>query len=414
MTSSSRASSRISNPEPTELRIFTATGAWLTHWRIDLRCLAFERLGSLRFPANIQYAWPHPSLRRLYVASSNGGGRHGPAGDLHHVSACDVEEASGSLNPAASRISLPSRPIHLTCDPSASHVLLAFNHPSAIRVYALDGKGELLSEVAQVDAPFAGNYAHQVRVTADEKQVVATALGGNAMGGRPEDPGSINLFDYTDGRLENHRIVAPNRGFGFGPRHLDIHPNGRWVYVSLERQNRLETYELHNGTLIGRPEFSRDLLSGPPHPGITQSGGTVHIHPSGRFLYVVNRASDTVVRDGLKVFAGGENTFAVYRIDEDSGAPELIQHVDTQGFHCRTFHIDSSGQWLAAAHIAGMNIMNDRSVDATPAYLTLFHISQDGRLSAIHRQPMQTMGESMFWAGLPNWSEGASTSGVNA
>ena len=71
--------------------------------------------------------------------------------------------------------------------------------------------------------------------------------------------------------------------------------------------------------------------------------GTVRVHPGGRFVYVANRGDEREV-GGQKVFAGGENGFAVYGIDPATGAPELIQHVDTGGVHCRNFQFDPSGK----------------------------------------------------------------------
>ena len=82
----------------------------------------------------------------------------------------------------------------------------------------------------------------------------------------------------------------------------------------------------------------------------------------GRTLIRVDTDAETTVRetgmtfpmhwDGYwrdnKVFAGGENSLAVFALDPASGEPTLIQHVDTRGIHCRTFHIDPSGRMLVA------------------------------------------------------------------
>jgi len=59
-------------------------------------------------------------------------------------------------------------------------------------------------------------------------------------GAKPEEPGALKVFYYEGSKLTNEASVAPNGGYGFGPRHLDFHPTKPWVYVSLERQNRLD------------------------------------------------------------------------------------------------------------------------------------------------------------------------------
>lgn len=385
-----------------ELALFTGIGPKLSHWSLGAGGAELMELGSFTLPANVQYAWPHPTRDLLYVASSNGGQRHGPSGDRHHLTAIAVDRRTGSLSASGDAIALPNRPIHLTIDPSGTHVLVAFSQPGAIRAYGLNDHGSPGREIPQPKAIAPGNYPHQVRVTAGGNLVLSTALGQNPLPAQAEDPGAINVFDYSNGILQARQIVAPDGGYGFGPRHLDIHPNGRWVYVSLERQNRLEMFELDGRSLSPRPRFSQSLLSKPPQP-FRQAGGAVHVHPNGRFVYGVNRAWEQEDFEGKPVLAGGENTLAVYEIDRESGAPRLIQHVDTRGIHCRTFHIDPAGKTLAAAHIMGMNVRDGTQVKAVPPGLSIFRISEDGRLHFDRFQPMETQGAWMFWMGIPGF-----------
>src|SRR6476661_5132930 len=103
------------------------------------------------------------------------------------------------------------------------------------------------------------------------------------------------------------------------------------------------------------PRFRKDALGDPTTP-YRQVVGTVHVHTNGRTVYVANRSSETVEFAGQRVFAGGENSLAVYTIDQTTGEPNLIQHVDTHGIHPRTFHIDPSGKLLVVAHIMGLKV----------------------------------------------------------
>jgi 6-phosphogluconolactonase len=61
------------------------------------------------------------------------------------------------------------------------------------------------------------------------------------------------------------------------------------------------------------------------------------VHPNGRFVYLTNRAAATVELEGKKVFAGGENSVAVFSIDPATGEPTLIQNIDGRGIQLRTF-----------------------------------------------------------------------------
>ena len=63
--------------------------------------------------------------------------------------------------------------------------------------------------------------------------------GNDAAGGKPEDPGALKVFGFKNGVLTNWHRSQPGTGLGFGPRHLDFHPTQPWVYVSIERQNKL-------------------------------------------------------------------------------------------------------------------------------------------------------------------------------
>ena len=139
------------------------------------------------------------------------------------------------------------------------------------------------------------------------------------------------------------------------------------------------TLEPHG--LSAQPAFRQETLAAPGSTQSRQAAGTVHVHPNGRFVYGVNRADTTVDDQGRRVFAGGENTLAVYAIDPRTGAPTPIQHVDTRGIHCRTFHIDPSGRILVAAHIMGLPVREGGAIHDRPACLSVFRIAADGTVA---------------------------------
>jgi 6-phosphogluconolactonase (cycloisomerase 2 family) len=288
----------------------------------------------------------------------------------------------------------------MATDIPSQHVLVAFNNPSALRVYRINADATLGEEVAQPGSIDAGIFAHQVRATPDNRQVILVTRGHDEAGSKPEEPGALKLFDYRDGVLGKEVSVAPGGGYGFGPRHLDFHPSQPWVYVSLERQNALDLFDLRDGTLSPEPRFRKTTLAEPVQPGVRQLVGTVHVHPNGRFVYVANRASDTVEFAGQRVFAGGENSLAVFAIDPASGEPNPIQHIDTHGIHPRCFHIDPSGRLLVVAHIMGLNVRDGDAVRAVPARLSVFRIGGDGRLAFARAYDVDVGKRSMWWMGI--------------
>jgi 6-phosphogluconolactonase (cycloisomerase 2 family) len=300
------------------------------------------------------------------------------------VSAFRIDGA-GTLTPHGQPIALPSRPIHLTTDIPSEHVLVAFNNPSAVRVYRINRDATLGEEVQQPGTIDAGIYGHQVRVTPNNRMVILVARGNDPAGGKPEDPGALKVFHFNNGLLTNEVSVAPNGGYGFGPRHLDFHLSKPWVYVSLERENKLDMFTLDGDTLSAAPKFRKDTLARPNNIVSRQAAGTVHVHPNGRFVYGVNRADTTAEMAGQKVFVGGENNLVTFAINQETGEPTPIDHTDTQGIHCRTFHIDPSGRLLVAAHIRPLLVQDGTIVRQVPACLSVFRIGDDGKLAFVRK-----------------------------
>jgi 6-phosphogluconolactonase len=380
--------------------LYASVGAELTHYDVDVEAATLVRRGTVTLPANVHYAWPHASAHCLYVGSSNSASGMGPAGDEHHVTAFRIEPASGALTRHGGPIPLPTRPIHLTTDIPSEHLLVAFSNPSAIRVYRVNGDATPGEEVTQPEPADAGIYAHQVRVSPNNRLAILVTRGHDAARGKLEEPGALMVFGFRSGLLTNEVSVAPNGGYGFGPRHLDFHPTEPWVYVSLERQNKLDMFQITGDALSAAPAFRKDTLAEPRNIRGRQVAGTVHVHPNGRFVYVANRASSTTDIEGKPVFAGGENTLAVYRIDPATGEPIPIQHVDTRGIHCRTFHIDPSGRVLVAAHIMPLVVKEGSTFHTVPASLAVFRIGADGRLDFIRKYDVDVGDKTMFWMGM--------------
>jgi len=379
--------------------LYASVGAELIQFDLDVATAALTRRGTVTVPANVQYVWPHAARRFLYVASSDSASGMGQAGTKHHVSAFRIDPATGALDPHGQPIPLPYRPIHMSTDIPSNHVLVAFNNPPDVRVYRINADATLGAEVSQPPDIDPGVFPHQVLAMPDNRHVILVARGHDAAGGKPEEPGALKVFRHDNGVLRDEVSIAPNGGYGFGPRHLDFHPTKPWIYVSLERQNALAMFTHDAGRLAATPAYQVNALTEPDNIRGHQLVGTVHVHPNGRFVYVANRASSTVDKDGKKVFAGGENTIAAFAIDQSSGKPALIQHVGTNGIHCRAFHIDQTGKLMVCAHIMGLSLADSSEI---PTRLTLFRIGDDGELTFARSYDIETGGRLMWWMGIVN------------
>ena len=377
---------------------YASIGPMLTLFDLDGDALI--KRSSVTLPANIQYAWPHPSRKDLYVVSSNGG--PGVAGDKHFASALRVDPASGALGPHGQSQMLPARPIHTSVDQAGRFLLIAYNDPSSVTVHHIDPDGTIGAPVPQPGKLETGIYAHQIRAVPSNQMVTLVTRGNNAEAGKPEDPGAIKTFSFKDGILTPLASIAPGgNGLGFGPRHLDFHPTEPWVFVSIERQSQLQVYRLDPTTGLSRePMFVKSTLSD-PKTKFPQGAGPIHVHPNGRFVYQTNRSSPLTEFDGQKVLAGGENSVAVFAIDQTTGEPTLIQNIDGRGVQLRTFGIDPSGSLLVAASVVPIQVREGTGVGTLPAGLTVYRVGSDGRLDFVRKYDVAATNQNQqFWSGM--------------
>jgi len=384
-----------------KLVVYASVGPELRWFDASVADATLEQRGTVRLPANVQYVWPHVSRRYLYATSSDSAsGLGGFVGKAHHATAVRVDPASGALALHGDPVPLPTRPIHNSTDRRSQYLLTAYNNPASVTVHRIGADGRIGAEVQQPKPVDAGIFAHQVLLTPDNRLAIVVARGNQPEKGKPEDPGALKIYRFSEGVLSDGATVAPNGGYGFGPRHLDFHPTQPWVYVSLERQNRLTLFRRNGDALEAAPAYSKELLEQPGNVRPRQLGGTVHVHPNGRFVYGINRADSTMDFQGRPVFGGGENSLVAFSIDAASGEPALLQRIDTRGFHPRTFHIDPGGRLLIAAHIEAMDVRDGDAVRHVPARLSLFRIRDDGRLDFARSYDIEVGKVFMWWMGM--------------
>jgi len=386
---------------PHKAVFYASVGPALTLYHLDVEKAALARQGTVQLPANVQYAWPHPSAHFLYVASSSGGpGSAGVQGTEHYLTALRIDPANGTLQPHGPSAALPSRPIHMSLDRTGAYALTAHNNPSGVTVHRINADGTVGEEVKQAASLDGGIYGHQVRAMPANNAVILVTRGNTAAGGKPEDPGALKVYAFKDGQLTNRASIAPNGGYGFGPRHFDFHPTLPLAYLSLETQNQLYVYRFKDDSLEPDAIFKKETLAEPGNIRGRQAASTVHVHPNGRFVYVGNRASDTVEFEGKKVFPGGENSIAVYAIDQTTGEPILIQNADVHGIHPRTFSLDPSGRMLVSAQIRPMLVRDGAGVKSVPANLTTFRVGADGKLTFVNAYEVDTGAAMQFWSAM--------------
>ena len=376
---------------PARVAVYASVGEELIQFAVDVEHASLSRQSSLMLPGFVQEAWASPSTPFLYVAWSNGGASYNgtgvtAVGDKHGITAFRVD-STGGLHAQGRAASLRSRPIYITGDRAARHLLVAYNDPSGISVHAVSADGTVGSEVPQSSPLDVGVYAHNVRVLPTNDAVVLVTRGNEPTSTTREDPGALKVFRYADGKLENVASIAPSNGIGFRSRHIDFHPTRPWAFLTLEAQNRLETFGITNGTLTSAPLFSKATLADGTGVQAGQTASSIHVHPNGQFVYVANRGA---------LVSAGTNNIAVFRINQQTGEPSLIQNIETHGSTPRTFSIDPSGRVL----VVGNQTTTAVAGKMVSANLAVFRIRMDGMLDFEQTYDLAVGRKPLWWTGL--------------
>ena len=159
-------------------------------------------------------------------------------------------------------------------------------------------------------------------------------------------------------------------------------------------------FRMPDDRLEAEAAYTLDTLANRANIKPRQVAGTIHVHPNGRTVYVANRADGRIEYEGKKVFGGGENSIAVFRIDSQSGEPRLIQHADTHAIHVRTFAFDPSGRIMVAASIKPIAVREGSDMKTVPAALSVFRVAEAGTLDFVRTYDVETNGGTHYWMGI--------------
>src|SRR5262245_61513891 len=142
-----------------KMALYSGVGTEFTHYEVDVEGATLKKQGSMKLQGGVQYAWPHPSRKFLYVTSSSGG--PGMTGNRHHVAAFRIDP-SGALAPHGEPLALAHRPIHNSVDRSGEFLLTSYNNPSSVTVHRIKADGMIGEAVPQPAGLDCGIYAHQI------------------------------------------------------------------------------------------------------------------------------------------------------------------------------------------------------------------------------------------------------------
>jgi 6-phosphogluconolactonase len=307
-----------------------ARGVGLGVYSFDEPTLEIRKLAETDDVDNPTFLSVTPDGSRIYANSEVFAWREGT------VSAYRFDRGSGTLTYLNKQPSLGSITAHNTITRDGAKLLVA-NYgmgeggpDRAVVVYGFEKDGALTPPLASVSHKGSGpNAARQERSHAHS--VTETIAGGTAI---VADLGIDRLVSYRirhDGKLT--KVTESALTPGAGPRHLALHPNGRFVFVMNELDSTVVSMALDEAS--GKLSIIDAKPAVPAEARDSNHCADIQISPDGRFVYGSNRGHDSVV---------------ITAVDQQTGELSLVGYVPCGGATPRNLALTPSGSHLFSAN----------------------------------------------------------------
>ena len=275
-----------------------------------------------------------PDGSKLYAVNETGGDQPG------YVSAYDFDQATGQLYFINTQPSGGDHPCYVSVDKTGKWVIAGNYTGGNISVFPVNKDGALQHYVQLVqhtgssvnksrqDKP----HVHGAFFSPDEKYLLVPDLGTdkvmmyqfNPLLKKPLKPAAMPFA-----------VASP----GGGPRHLDFHPNQRFVYVLEELTGTIKAYRYNNGFMTAIQTIATHPADYTGQPG----SADIHVSPDGKFVYASNR--------------GDENNLAIFSVDQVTGKLTAKGYQPVPGAGPRNFIIAPNGNYLLVANQKTNNIV---------------------------------------------------------
>ena len=237
----------------------------------------------------------------------------------NEIASFRIDQQSGELTPLNTS-ALDSDPCYLATDQNGRFLLAAYYRAGKVTVHPINADGTVGSRPSCA-IPTA-EHAHCIQTDRSNRFAFVP---------HTAPPNAIFQFrfDETTGNLVSNDVA--HAGADAGPRHFVFHPSKELVYTSNENGSSVTAYhfEATTGTLTA----FQTLSTLPERYDGENTCAQIHIHPTGKFLYVSNR---------------GHDSLAYFAIEDNSGRLTALGQQKTEPTP-RVFNLDPTGQYLFAA-----------------------------------------------------------------
>jgi 6-phosphogluconolactonase len=284
--------------------------------------------------------------------------------------------ASYRIDPATGGLSLletasqADAPTFLAPDRTGRYMLCAYYQGGYVAVYPIAADGTI--SAAAIDKQETAIGAHAIAADPSNRFAFVPHIAriqDNVLEPPKNNPGPNVILQYRfnaeTGRLSPNTPHRVEQGDLVGPRHYIHHPSLDVVYFSNEQGCSVTAYQLDgaNGTLASAQTTST-LPAG--HSERTTCS-QIHLTPSGRFLYVGNRAANG-------------SCIAAFAVDPATGHLTAAGHVATEAVPS-AFCLDPAGRFLVAAGTASGRLASYR-IDQQSGALTPLAVAEVGQRPA--------------------------------
>jgi 6-phosphogluconolactonase len=248
-----------------------------------------------------------------------------------------IDPATGGLSQLGTAAQADA-PTFLAPDRTGRYMLCAYYQGGYVAVYPIAADGAI--GAAAVDKQETAVGAHAIASDSSNRFAFVPHIAriqDNVLEPPKNNPGPNVIlqyrFDAQTGRLSPNTPHRVEQGDLVGPRHYIHHPSLDVVYFSNEQGCSVTAYRLDraNGTLSS-VQTSSTLPAGHTERATCSQ---IHLTPSGRFLYVGNRAANG-------------SSIAAFAVDPAAGHLTAAGHIPTEAVPS-AFCVDPAGRFVFAS-----------------------------------------------------------------
>jgi 6-phosphogluconolactonase len=173
----------------------------------------------------------------------------------------------------------------------------------------------------------------------------------------------VAQYRFSGGSLSLNEPPTADVATGAGPRHLALSPDQRHAYLLTELAGTIVWFDYDRAAGLLSQAGTVQAAKTPIAEGGEGWSAHIQVHPNGRFLYVSNRQQS--------VQRGTENSLGVFRLAAGGEPSALPDAFVTEGVNQpRDFALDPSGQYLISVNQEGERSVQVFRIDRQTGRLT--------------------------------------------